>query len=259
MTAFWNLASFPQERIGEEVQIERKGKIRTRFQSDEKAMRAATTILFPANWVVDHGPTTVHTSPHWSNLENWRVSHFAIEMAAPFVGAWYPKENISRLRIDEQGQERIAAKLYSDYWCTMVEHWGGIGDVFEHPGRLQPGHDPVEFTQGYWIAQNLSGPVSWADNNIALYIKGEIIEVQSRSYQADIIDASGKTIATGAIGPHSKLSASGDSSRVIIRLDGEIVLDQVFPLQPIPAKDTTVPDHIQDTFQFLTAPPSTAP
>lgn len=253
---FWNLACFPQALIGEEVEQQRRdGSTRMRFQSDRAAMQAETEFLFPANWVVDHGPTTVHTSPHWSALDNWEVSHFAIDVAAPFVGAWYPNEHISRLRIDQDG-ERIAAKLYTAYWATMVEQWGGIGDVFEHPGLLQPGHQPVQFEQAFWIAQNLSGPVTWADRQVALHIADDRVEVQApQDGQAEVIDATGAIIASGPVGPHTALAGTGDTSRLIIRIDGETVLEQGFPLErPAPARDTTTPPAIMATFERLAGP-----
>lgn len=253
----WNLVCFPQQWIGVETEEPTKdGGVRRKRVADQEAMRDATRMLFPATWVTDHGPTSVHTSPHWSALENWEVSHFAVEIAAPFVGAYYPQEPVplNRLRI-HQPEPRAAAKLYTAFWADMVEHWGGIGDVFEHPGILRPGHAPVAFAHAFWITQGL-GEVVWADTEVAVSITDDRVQVQTPRTvaAATVTGVGGAVIAQGACGPHTVLTGHGDHRHLRIEIDGRVVLDRAFPLErPVPAKDTLVPPHIQAIFATLSA------
>ena len=86
---FWNDALFPSERF---TKLGKKRKRNPAYKQDKsqpkhievdaqvsdiEKMQAHTKFLYPIDWVVDHGPTTVHTSPHWSNVNNWNISHFS--------------------------------------------------------------------------------------------------------------------------------------------------------------------------------------
>jgi hypothetical protein len=120
---------------------------------------------------------------------------------------------------------------------------------------LQPGHAPVHFTQGYWITQGI-GKVAWADRNCAIAIDGDRISLLTpQRHQARILAADGSVIAEGPVGPHTALVGSGDSSQLVIELDGSQVLSQTFPLdRPEPSKETETPERITAILNSLAGP-----
>jgi len=254
----WNVACFPAERLTRQelVKDKKTGKEEMKEVADVPEMKKKTQFLYPPRWVTDHGPTTVHTSPHWTTPDNWDVSHFAIDCPYPFGGGYYPQEKINRLRIhDTEFSKGPGSKLYSCFWAPMFELWGGQGLVFEHPGALKPAHEPVEFTHRFYIAQNI-GPVSYANDDVAVSVAGKQFEmVAPRAGTAIVADATGNVVATGPIGPHTVLKGTFDGAKLVVKLDGKQVLDQTFPLdRPIPAKETPVPLHIQELLAKLKAP-----
>ena len=94
-------------------------------------MKANTTFLYPIDWVVDHGPTKVHTSPHWSQLNNWNISHFSLKTRHPHCGSYdVGSDRLNRLRIaDLEYDQGNACKLHTAFWLNFVSSgwcWFGI-------------------------------------------------------------------------------------------------------------------------------------
>ena len=170
---FWNDVLLPSERFTKMGTKKKRNQPTRRIRvskylevaaqvADAEKMQAETKFLYPIDWVVDHGPGG-HTSPHWSQLQNWNISHFSLLTRHPHCGAFDVSDRINRLRIADLGYDQgNACKLYTAYWAEFCEFWGGVGLVFEKAGNLQPGYHPVEFTQ-FWIAQGI-GEVDFAND-----------------------------------------------------------------------------------------------
>ncbi|MEI7832445.1 MAG: DUF5107 domain-containing protein [bacterium] len=259
----WDVTLFPQERVRVVIKTTMmdNGKEVMKETVDEAAMKASTQFIYPARWVVDHGPTVVHSSPHWSALDNWNVSHFALYTPYGFGGTYYPKENISRLRINDTGRDQgPGMKLYSAFWADFTELWGGQGIVFETPGELKPGYVPVEFSHRFFLAKGI-GKVSYANDDVAVSVDGnQFAMLATREANAVVTDDTGAVVAKGAVGPHTILKGTF-GKKLIVALDGARVLDQTFPLDlPVPTKqnvfpsaDSTVPVEVRKEFQALLA------
>ncbi len=257
----WNDTQFPQERIAEKKTVTEKGKEVTKDIVDEAAMKARTSFIYPAGWVCDHGPTVVHTSPHWSGLDNWNVSHFSIAGQYGFAGGYYPLQGVSRLRIHDP-KTAPGMKLYTAFWADMFELWGGIGTVFEVPGELKPAYVPAEFTHRFYITQGI-GKVSYANDDVAVGVDGNAFAmVATRGAAAVVTDDTGNVVAQGPIGPHTIVKGIFNK-KLTVTLDGVKVLEQTFPLDlPTPSKEnvfaatgantgSTVPEDVRNTFQAL--------
>lgn len=254
---FWNDAAFPCPVITRPAMVRDKktGQEVEKQVPDQAALEAAVRFIFPARWVVDHGPSQVHTSPHWSAPLNWNVSHFSIDAPYGFSGGWYPGERINRLRINDTAPGRgPATKLWNSPGAAMFEIWGGEGIVFEKPGALQPAWKPVAFSHRFWIAQGI-GEVDWADDDLALAIEDDGVGiVASRPLSITVDDGAGRALGAGPVGPHTVLTVP-PAQRVRVRAGERVLLDRAFPLdRPVPAKETPVPAEIQAAFAALVAP-----
>ncbi|MFM2092407.1 MAG: hypothetical protein RLZZ127_2896, partial [Planctomycetota bacterium] len=253
----WNDASFPLPVIPKTVtEIDKKTKEPVPKQvQDTDAVDKVFSFLFPARWVVDHGPTQVHTSPHWSAPTNWNISHFAVDAPYRFAGGWYQAENLNRLRInDTEPGKGPGVKLWTAPGPDMFEVWGGEGWVFEYPGDLQPAWKPTAFSHRFWIAQGI-GQADIANDLVAAGVEGTAFTlVASRTGTAVVRDGTGAEVARGPIGPHTVLAGAFDGKRLVVSLDGAPALDQGFPLdRPVPAKDIPVPAEHQRMFERLKA------
>ncbi len=276
----WNVVLFPQERITKQgfktkkVKDPETGK-RVKKQvpaevADAAAMQEKTEFIYPAPWVADHGPTRMHTAPHWSHWgeqgakknANWNVSHFALFTPYGFSGAFYPEEQTSRLRIHTPDRDKgPGLKLYSAYWPDFVELWGGQGIVFEAPSPSRAGYVPVDFQHWFWITQGM-GKVDFATCDVAVAVDGGTFELMaSRKAMAKVQDSTGKTVAEGAVGPHSILKGRYSDS-LKVWLDGEVVMEETLPIQmPIPSRETeyvldkknanTIPKEVLKDFDFI--------
>jgi hypothetical protein len=234
----WNDSLFPIERP---MKADGKGE-------DRDAMMQRNRFIYPVRYAADHGPTTLHSSPHWSNLSNWDVSHFAVDAPYHFVGVFHVPTSISRLRLnDEQGP---AAKLYSAFWCDFAEHWGGVGYVFERPGRLLPAWQPVEFTHRYWTAQGI-GEVSFANDDAAVHVDGTRFELLTSREQTVSVNGA----APAKVGPHTVLTGSFDGKALkVVDAAGKVLLAQTFPLdRPTPAKDEAIPAEVKKKYDEIVA------
>ncbi len=276
----WNVVLFPQERFtkqgfktkrGRDPETGKKIKIQVPAEMpDQERMRQNIEFIYPAPWVTDHGPTRVHTAPHWSQWAdgkpndhaNWNVSHFALYTPYGFSGAYYPKENVNRLRIHTPDRDKgPALKLYSAYWPDFVELWGGQGIVFEAPSPSRPGYVPVDFQHWFWMAQGI-GKVDVANRDVAVAVEGDAFEMMaSRKATAKVVDRSGKTVAEGPVGPHTILKGTF-SKGLTVMLDGEQVLDQNLPIaMPTPSREmeyvlekknaNTLPERVMKDFDFI--------
>lgn len=250
----WNDVFHPVARPTKTVQETDKktGQIVEKTVEDRDQMKKLTRFIYPARWVSDHGPTTIHTSPHWTNPDNWDVSHFAIDAPYYFVGTYDVPNRVSRLRInDEQGP---AAKLYTCFWADFCEHWGGVGYVFEKPGKLRPAYEPVEFTHRFWIAQGM-GEVSYANDDVAVSVDGANFELAaSRNMDVRVTDGSGKAVARGPVGPHTILRGQFDGTKLAVAEGEKVLMSQTFPLdRPVPGKDTQVPPEVRARFNAILA------
>lgn len=254
----WNDTSFPLTPVfrTEQVVDQKTGQTVAKEVPDLAGCAANIDFLFPARWVVDHGPTHVHTSPHWSALSNWNVSHFAIDAPYGFTGGWYPREDRNRLRInDTRPGHGAAVKLWSAPGRPLFEIWGGEGIVFEKPGHLQPAYRPVEFTNRFWVAQGI-GAVDFATADAAVGVEGTAFAlVASRAARAEVRDDTGVVVASGAVDPWTPLTGTFSGRRLAVALDGVPAFAQDFPLdRPLPVKETAVPPAIAQAFAELTAP-----
>jgi len=276
----WNVVLFPQDRFtkpgfktrrvrdpetGKKVKKQVPAEV-----ADEAKMRENVEFIYPAPWVADHGPTRVHTAPHWSQWTengpakhaNWNVSHFALFTPYGFSGAFYPKENINRLRIHTPDRDKgPGLKLYSAYWPDFVELWGGQGIVFEAPSPSRPGYVPVDFQHWFWIAQGI-GKVDFANRDVAVAVNGNAFELMaSRNGLAKVADRNGRIVAEGAVGPHTVLRGSF-AGGLKVWLDGEEVMDQALPIaMPTPSREmeyvlekknaNTLPERVMKDFEFI--------
>jgi hypothetical protein len=214
---------------------------------DIAAIERDIEIIYPATWAVDHGPFRLYPA----SSQRWFVSHFAMEVPAGFVGAWYPREGVNRLRIHDprRGFGR-AAKVWNHPGRDNFEHWGGVGVVFEAPGELRPGWDPVEFTHHFWTAQGI-GRCSIANEHVAVAVDGERFSlVTSRPGLVEIDDDTQANVAAGTVGPHQPLHGQFSGRSLIVRFNGRTVLAQDFPLT-LPQQGDVPPAHIQAEFLAL--------
>jgi hypothetical protein len=254
----WNDSSFPLPVILKTVtSVDKKtGKEVTKQVQDTDAVDRVFSFTYPCRWVVDHGPNNVHTSPHWSALTNWNVSHFAIDAPFGFSGGYYQEGDLNRLRINDTAAGKgPGVKLWTAPGPDLFEIWGGESWVFEYPGELQPAYKPTGFRHRYWLAQGI-GPVAMANDDIAVGVSGTTFKlVASRNRTVAVKDGSGAAVGAGATGPHAVLAGTFDGKRLIVTAEnGTILLDQAFPLdRPVPAKDTPVPAAQQAMFEKLKA------
>lgn len=235
-------------------EVPKKIEVPTQVE-DREAMREKTKFIYPMSWVVDHGPTTVHTSPHWSNLENWNISHFGILPEYGFCGAFDTVNDRCHLRIfDTEPEKGNACKLYSAYWPEFCEFWGGNGIVFEKPGNLRPAYVPVEFTHRFYLTQGI-GEVDFANDDVAVAVEAKAFKlITPYAAEAEVTDATGAVCAKGPVGPHTILAGEFDGKELTVKLDGKAVMKEGFPLdRPKPEKETKVPPRIQKAYDELTA------
>ena len=276
----WNVVLFPQEKFTKDgfktkrvrdPETGKKVKKQVPAQvADQEKMREQTEFIYPAPWVTDHGPSRMHTAPHWSQWTedgpadnvNWNVSHFALFTPFGFSGAWYPKDQTNRLRIHTPDRDKgPGLKLYSAYWPDFMEFWGGQGIVFEAPSPARPGYVPVDFQHWFWITQGM-GKVAYANRHVAVSVEGDRFELMaSRNAVAKVVDATGATVAEGPVGPHTLLKGSFQKG-LKVWLDGESVLDQTLPIEmPIPGKERElmlnetnahqIPKEVLRDFEFI--------
>ena len=246
----WNDSLFPIQRpMVKKMVMNKKTKVEEEKEvEDREAMTKLTRFIYPVRYATDHGPTTVHSSPHWSNPSNWDISHFAIDAPWHFVGTFDVQTSTSRLRLnDEQGP---AAKLYSAFWCDFAEHWGGVGYVFERPGRLLPAYQPVEFTHRYWTAQGI-GEVNFANDDAAVHVAGTSYELLASREQTVSVNGA----APAKVGPHTVLKGSFDGKTLkVADASGKALLVQTFPLdRPTPAKDEVIPAEVKKKYDEIVA------
>jgi hypothetical protein len=250
---FWNDTLYPVDRPTVKTTVKNKeGVEEEKRVTDMEKLRAGTKIIYPARWVTDHGPTALHTSPHHSALDNWNISHFAIDAPYGFVGVYDVATRTNRLRInDDRG---MAAKAYTNPGTTFIEHWGGVGYVFEKPGALRPAHEPVAFTHWFWTPQGI-GEASFANRDVAVAVDGRRFElVTSAAMPVVVKDASGNTVAQGDAGPHAIVRGEFDGTRLIVSSADRVLMDQTFPLdRPTPVKDTPVPPEIKKKYDEIVA------
>lgn len=221
-------------------------------REDRDAMRRLTRFVFPARYVADHGPTKVQTSPLWNSPDNWDVSCFAVDAPYGFVGVYDSSNRINRLRLNDA--EGPAAKLFTSYWGDFCEYWGGVGWVFEKPGRLLPAYQPVEFTHRFWIAQGI-GEVAFANADTAVAVDGTTFElVLSHDAVVTVTDATGEPVATGPAGPHAVLKGRFDGKRLVVSEGPRELLNRTFPLnRPVPVKDAVIPADVRQRFDEIVA------
>ena len=237
----WNDTTYPVPVVKTTVlNKDRQGKDVAREVPDTAAMDKLVEFLYPCRWVVDHGPKNVHTSPHWSNLGNWGVSHFGIDAPFGFVGVFYPPEDLNRLKIhDTLARQGPSAKLYTNPGSPFCEHWGGEGWVFEYPGELIEAWRPNGFTHRFWNARGI-GKAAIANEHVAVGVDGGTFRVVA-SHMARVMveDETDVQVPDAAIGPATVVGGTFSGKRLIVSLDGTMVLDQTFPLdRPVPAKET---------------------
>jgi hypothetical protein len=252
----WNCATlnFDAPMTEETVTDKKSGEVTTRRVADRDAVRARYKILYPARWVTDHGPTQVHTSPHWSNPSNWDVSHFAIDAPYGLMGVFDAKRSVSFLRFNDPATSP-AAKLYSAFWGIgpkklIVELWGGKGLVFESPDELFPPYAPVEAVNQFAIAQGL-GEVTHANAEIAVSAGDGFMDLLA--FRPGILSVTypGGTME-GPSDPRRALRVPVGEGELRVSRDGKAIYRQTFPLErPLPAKETPVPEGIQQTFEAL--------
>jgi hypothetical protein len=256
----WNDCTYPAPVVKKTVtEKDKQGNEVTKEVADVEAMDKLIEFIYPARWVVDHGPNNVHTSPHWAALKNWGVSHFAIDAPYGFAGGYYTDGDLNRIRInDPRPGFGPGCKLYTAPGSEFFELWGGESWVFEYPGELLPAYKPSTYTHRYWMAQGI-GKVSYANAEVAVGVEGTNFHmVASHEAQAEVTDDTGKVVAKGAIGPHQVLQGTFTGKQLAVKLDGKAVMDQTFPLdRPIPAKDTPVEPKAQALFDKLKAGVST--
>ncbi|GEM_PF-997014 len=278
----WNVVLFPQKRYTEagfkskkikDPETGRKSYVKVPAQvSVPEKMVEDTQFVYPAPYVTDHGPTRVHTAPHWSHWDegenkakqnaNWKVSHFSLFSPYGFGAVWYPKEHINRIRTHNPDRRKgPGLKLYSAYWPDFVEFWGGQGIVFESPDPSRPGFVPVDFTHHFWITQGM-GLVQYANRHVAVSVEGNAFELMaSRTAKAVVKDGTGKTVAEGPVGPYTILKGEFEES-LVVTLDGEEVLNRNLPIEmPTPSRDleyvlkqkneNKLPQQVLEDFQFI--------
>ena len=101
--------------------------------------------------------------------------------------------------------------------------------VFEKAGNLRPGYHPVEFTHRFWIAPNL-GEVDFANDDVAVAIDEKKFElVIAIAGPVEVVDGSGKVIASGASSVHQPIVGEFDGNALIVRREGKVLLEQSLP------------------------------
>lgn len=221
-------------------------------EQDLAKVKESYKVIFPARFVTNHGPTEVHTSPHWSNLDNWDVSHFAIDAPYGLMGIYEVAKKTNYLRLNDPVNSP-GAKLYTGLWGDriIVELWGSSAYVFEASGPLKPAYEPVEFSNVFYIAQGI-GPVTAANDEVAVSVNGNAFELVATRPGAVSVQSGGKDVAAGEAGPNTPLKGNFDGKELTVLREGKQIFRQTFPLdRPAPAKDTPVPAAVQAKFETL--------
>lgn len=261
----WNCATynFDAPQTTEAVKDKKTGEIKQKQVADKAQVRELYKIIYPARYVVDHGPKVVHTSPHWSNHSNWDVSHFAIDAPYGLMGVYDTKNKINFLRLNAPATSP-AAKLYSAFWGwepakAMIEIWGGQGVVFEVADPLAPAYAPAEATNFYTIVHGI-GEVSAANTEVAVSVNGNNFELVSFRPGNVTVTSGGKEVAAGESGPHTPLKGTFDGKELVVSRSGAEVFKQTFPLdRPEPKENAPIPSDVQAKFDQLVRSKAGAP
>lgn len=252
----WNDTSYPLPVIKTKQMVKQKDGTEVEKEvADLEATDKLVEFIFPARWVVDHGPTQVHTSPHWSAPRNWNVSHFAVDAPYGFAGGYYPTEReggVNRIRInDTRPGHGPGAKIWTAPGPDMFEIWGGESWVFEYPGELLPAYAASAFTHKFWTPMGI-GRVSYANADVAVGVDGDSFKlVASRHARATVFDERGQ-LSQRDVGPHRMLEGKFSGKQLIVKLNDVEVMNQTFPLdRPVPAKETPIDPAAQARFDKL--------
>ncbi len=253
----WNCVTydFPAPRIEQERVNRRTGETETVTVVDQDYVRERYRIIYPARWAVDHGPTQVHSVPHWSNPSNWRVSYFAIDAPYGIMGVYDRETRVNTLMFNDP-EHSPGAKLYADFWSwapgkVMVELWGGQGLVFEKPPPMFPAYAPVEGINHFALAQGI-GEVTDGNREVAVAVDGTTFELITFRASDVVVRSGDEEVFAGAVGPHSPVRGAFDGRDLVVLRDGEAIFRQTFPLdRPTPARDEVVPKAVRETFEWL--------
>jgi len=251
----WNCATYTQPLPTKEEDFLNKKTQQTekRKVGDQTVVESKYRVIYPARWVVNHGPTEVHTSPHWTSLTNWKVSHFAIDAPYGLIGLYTIDRKLNQLRINDP-KSSPGAKLYTGFHGgegLVVEIWGGQGYVFEDPNKLIPAYAPSEFTNHFYNAEGI-GEVTAANTEAAVSVNGTAFELVTTRPGPVRVTSNGKEVASGEGGPRNPIRGTFDGKQLAVIRDGKTLLAQTFPLErPAPLKETPVPPEIQAKFESL--------
>ncbi len=194
-------------------------------------------LIYPAGYVMQHGGQTVEPFMADGGKPSYKsVSLFALHTDYEFCGVYASRTDSNSLIINDK-KNAPGMKLYTTSSDGgFMEFWCGSGQVFEDPGHLRPGFEPVQYSLTYYTVSGL-GRVAFANRDFAITEKdGKYSFTANHDAKAEITDADGKLLAAGALGPNNSLTGI-TGKRFMVKLDGTQVGDVTFPLSYTDTRD----------------------
>jgi len=254
----WNDALFPRNHI--ETRI---------VQGDaEPPQLTLTELVLPAAYVSNHNgrdfrrfdesqtPLAGYPPPH--------ISIFAWDIAYGFVGLWYPRVKVNRLRLFDprispgvkiflRGEGCFEPGSLSSHTYNFTEIWGGFDNLFEAVENwIGPGQT-YQFTHRFALIKGI-GKVDYANPDAAVNVelggdrpRVEVVTLHPVKKLTGTFD--GKPLGRPAKCAPDRparfpLPPGAAGGRLALTADGRLILDQEFPLNI--SDDTSGLQRIRD-------------
>ncbi len=203
-----------------------------------------TEWVFPASHVSSHSGERFRPYDFGERplAELGGASVFGWAMRHPFVGLWYPRARVNRLRITDPNAA-LGGKQFYDAESDRprgVELWTGSDSIFEQVEHwIDPG-ESFQCTLTYAMTEKI-GKVDFANERVAVNVElgGDAPRVEAVTYRP--VKALGVLLDRKRVGEAIPCSpeeparfampAGAKEGRISLVADGETILDQRFPLK----------------------------
>lgn len=217
-----------------------------RLWNDAIFPREPHEVLFPAQWVSNHGATRI-----WNNQEKFRPnekSQFALSGIQPFCGFYYPGANANHLRIADP-VKNPGMKLFADSAknaTTPLEFWGSTNTLFENPTGFVGAFEPLELENRYYMARGI-GKASYANEHFAVSVSGKNFKlVTTRPLLLSIFEfgTTNSPILDGQIAGPDKILSGTFANGIRIVSEGRELGQVKFPLEYAGSRARAVQDSL---------------
>lgn len=159
--------------------------------------------------------------------KNLRVYHqwadylgfFIPSMQAPFIGVHNPDTNVGLVRLVEPGAvpgtkvfafgQNFYDRSYTDNGSQYFELWGGLNTGFWPEDDIQVASGQSLSWQESWWPMAKFGPVTWANDHVALSIQDNTVALlwaQTHTAHLDIFDTAGNLLVSETVAAYPTLS-----------------------------------------------------